>query len=119
MIISGSGISTQGLALSFISLAELYEGVFYSHDPQQCEARLQAFLRGIELLGVDDETTSTTVLQRRNPLILRRILRTKQRRILTSASRNAMKTDLLWIAACSPVGFCNIVVLERIHSHSE
>jgi tRNA(fMet)-specific endonuclease VapC len=47
----------QGLALSFISLAELYEGVFYSRDPDKSEAAVQAFLRGVELLGLDDETT--------------------------------------------------------------
>jgi tRNA(fMet)-specific endonuclease VapC len=47
----------QGLALSFISLAELYEGVFYSRDPGKGEAGLRAFLRGVELLGLDDETT--------------------------------------------------------------
>jgi tRNA(fMet)-specific endonuclease VapC len=47
----------QGLALSFISLAELYEGVFYSRDPGKGEAGLRAFLRGVVLLGLDDETT--------------------------------------------------------------
>ena len=47
----------QGLALSFMSLAELYEGVFYSRDPRKSEEGLQAFLRGVELLGLDDETT--------------------------------------------------------------
>jgi tRNA(fMet)-specific endonuclease VapC len=50
-------LSARGLALSFISLAELYEGVFHSRDPRQSEDALQAFLRGVELLGVDDETT--------------------------------------------------------------
>jgi tRNA(fMet)-specific endonuclease VapC len=49
--------AAQGLALSFISLAELYEGVFYSRDPDKSEATLQAFLRGVELVGLDDETT--------------------------------------------------------------
>ncbi len=50
-------LSAEGIALSFISLAELYEGVFYSRDPQQSEEGLQAFLRGVELLGIDDATT--------------------------------------------------------------
>jgi tRNA(fMet)-specific endonuclease VapC len=49
--------AAQGMALSFISLAELYEGVFYSRDPGKSEAGLQTFLRGVELLGLDDETT--------------------------------------------------------------
>jgi len=50
-------LSTEGIALSVISLAELYEGVFYSRGPQQSEQALQAFLRGVDVLGVDDETT--------------------------------------------------------------
>ena len=43
--------------LSYISLAELYEGVFYCRDPQRSEEGLKAFLRGVEILGLDDETT--------------------------------------------------------------
>ena len=50
-------LSPQGIGLSVISLAELYEGVFYSRDPRKSEKALQDFLRGIELLGVDEETT--------------------------------------------------------------
>jgi tRNA(fMet)-specific endonuclease VapC len=45
------------IALSVISLAELYEGVFYSRDPHKSEEALQDFLRGIELVGIDDEIT--------------------------------------------------------------
>jgi tRNA(fMet)-specific endonuclease VapC len=45
------------IALSVISLAELYEGVFYSRDPQKSEEALQDFLHGIELVGIDDEIT--------------------------------------------------------------
>jgi tRNA(fMet)-specific endonuclease VapC len=44
----------QGLALSVISLAELYEGVFYSRDPENNERVLQEFLEGIAVLGIDD-----------------------------------------------------------------
>ena len=47
----------EGMALSYISLAELYEGVFYSRDPQRSEEALKAFFRGVEILGLDDETT--------------------------------------------------------------
>ena len=42
--------------MSVISLAELYEGVFYSRDPRKSEEALQDFLRGIELIGPDEET---------------------------------------------------------------
>lgn len=46
----------QGLAMSAISLAELYEGVYYSRDPVTSEKTLNDFLKGISLLGIDEET---------------------------------------------------------------
>ena len=49
-------LATEGLALSIISLAELYEGVFYSRDPEGDERDLQDFLRSITVLGIDDST---------------------------------------------------------------
>lgn len=45
-----------GLGLSVISLAELYEGVYYSKDPQWNEQALNDFLSGVMVLGIDDET---------------------------------------------------------------
>lgn len=42
-----------GLALSVISLCELYEGVLYSSDPRRNERALEDFLAGVELLGID------------------------------------------------------------------
>lgn len=45
----------QGLAISVISLAELYEGVFYSRDPVQSQTALDAFLSGMFVLGIDEE----------------------------------------------------------------
>jgi tRNA(fMet)-specific endonuclease VapC len=44
------------LALSIISLAELYEGVYYSREPEEDEVALQDFLRGVTLLGIDERT---------------------------------------------------------------
>ena len=38
-------VRPRGLALSVISLAELYEGVYYSRDPERNERELHAFLR--------------------------------------------------------------------------
>ena len=50
-------LSPQGLALSIISLAELYEGVFYSRDPLQSEAILREFLNPeLTILPIDDQT---------------------------------------------------------------
>jgi tRNA(fMet)-specific endonuclease VapC len=47
----------EGLALSIISLAELYEGVYYSRDPVESEAALQRFLNPeLTILGLDKET---------------------------------------------------------------
>ena len=36
-----------GLGLSVIALAELYEGVYYSRDPEKDEQGLSGFLRGV------------------------------------------------------------------------
>lgn len=44
-----------GLAVSIISLAELYEGVHYSRDPARSETSLQQFLTGLSVLAIDDE----------------------------------------------------------------
>jgi len=47
----------QGIAMSVISLAELYEGVYHSRNPRKSEQALQDFLRGVALLGIDEEIT--------------------------------------------------------------
>ena len=49
-------LTDQGLALSLLSLAELYEGVYYSTDPDRNEQHLRDFLRGITLIGMDEVT---------------------------------------------------------------
>ena len=49
-------LQKQGLAVSAVTLAELYEGVYYSRDPEQKERDLDDFLRGISVLGVGQET---------------------------------------------------------------
>ncbi len=48
-------LAGDGLGLSIISLAELYQGVFYSSDLKTNELALQSFMRGIPIIGVDDE----------------------------------------------------------------
>jgi tRNA(fMet)-specific endonuclease VapC len=45
----------RGLALSAVSLAELWEGVHYSRDPQESENRLHDFLKRVSLIGIDEE----------------------------------------------------------------
>jgi len=50
-------LAPEGLALSVISLGELYEGVYYSRNPEESEASLQRFLnRELTLLGIDEDT---------------------------------------------------------------
>jgi len=47
-------LQPQGLALSIISLVELYEGVYYSRDPEGDEQDLNNFLRGVTVFGIDE-----------------------------------------------------------------
>lgn len=50
-------LAPEGLALSIISLAELYEGVYYASDPIESEAALQRFLNPeLTILNIDEET---------------------------------------------------------------
>jgi tRNA(fMet)-specific endonuclease VapC len=46
-----------GIGLSIVALAELYEGVYYSRDPEKDEQGLNDFLRGVTVLGIDEETS--------------------------------------------------------------
>jgi tRNA(fMet)-specific endonuclease VapC len=46
----------EGCAVSVVSLAELYEGVYSSSNPAGNESALNDFLRGVTVLGIDDET---------------------------------------------------------------
>jgi len=50
-------IEDHGLAFSLISLAEVYEGVLYSRDPEKNERGLEDFLQYITLVSVDEETS--------------------------------------------------------------
>lgn len=47
-------LQPEGLALSVVSLAELYEGVFYSTKPAENEQALKGFLSVVEVVGVND-----------------------------------------------------------------
>lgn len=50
-------LAPEGLALSIISLAELYEGVYYASDPAESEAALQHFLNPeLTIVDIDEET---------------------------------------------------------------
>lgn len=45
----------EGLAVSVISLAEVYEGVFYSRDPEASQKGFSEFLENVSILGLDEE----------------------------------------------------------------
>ena len=47
-------LAPQGIGLSIVSLAELYEGVFFSSAPRENERALLSFLDGVNLLYLDD-----------------------------------------------------------------
>jgi len=49
-------LQEQGLGLSVISLAELFEGVLYSTNPEGNERQLRDFLRGVTVIVIDEET---------------------------------------------------------------
>jgi len=42
-----------GLALSIISVAELWEGVYLSEDPVRTQSALEEFVSGVVVLGID------------------------------------------------------------------
>ncbi len=45
-----------GLSMSIVTLAELYEGVYYSTDPEGNEEGLGKFRGWVTVLGIDTET---------------------------------------------------------------
>ena len=48
-------LKEDGLGISIISLAELYEGIYYSTDPMGNEDGLNDFLSGVTVLGIEEE----------------------------------------------------------------
>lgn len=46
----------EGVSISIVSLAELYQGVFYATDPEGNEQALRDFLAPIPVVPLDDET---------------------------------------------------------------
>jgi len=49
-------LQEQGLAISVITLGELYEGVYGASEPEKKEQGLKDFLQGVTVLGLDEET---------------------------------------------------------------
>ena len=49
-------LKAQDLAISLITLAELYDGIYVSRDPAGSELTLLEFLNDVRLIGLDEET---------------------------------------------------------------
>ena len=48
-------LEPRGLSLSVISVAELWEGAYFSQDAKRSEKMLEEFLSGLAVLGLDEE----------------------------------------------------------------
>jgi tRNA(fMet)-specific endonuclease VapC len=48
-------LEESGFAFSIISLAEVYEGIYYSRHPEGNEEALLGFLQGVTVIHVDEE----------------------------------------------------------------
>ena len=48
-------LQPEGIGLSVVSLAELWEGVYYSRDPVGSEQGLRDFLRTVSVFPLDEE----------------------------------------------------------------
>jgi tRNA(fMet)-specific endonuclease VapC len=69
-----SSLVDKGLAISIISLAELYEGIYSSDNPERPMKGLHHFLAGMTVLGIDDEIAKIfgkqrTILRKERKLI--------------------------------------------------
>jgi tRNA(fMet)-specific endonuclease VapC len=49
-------IAPDGLAISLISVGEIYEGVYFGHDPSRHERAFRQFLRGVTVLPLSRQT---------------------------------------------------------------
>ncbi len=56
---------TEGVGISIISLAEIYDGVLGTVSPEENEEQLNAFLASVEVLSLDDGVCRTFAAERR------------------------------------------------------
>ena len=95
-------LAPEGLSLSIISLAELYEGVYYSRDPIQSEEVLRDFLDpDLTILGIDEEISQ---------------IFGRERGRLRQEGRNIGDFDLLIAATCRRHG---LTLLTNNRRHFE
>jgi tRNA(fMet)-specific endonuclease VapC len=49
-------IAPDGLAISLVSVGEIYEGIYFGHDPSRYERAFRQFLRGVTVLPLSRQT---------------------------------------------------------------
>ena len=47
-------LRNEGMGVSIISLAELYEGILNSRDPESSEKKLLGFMSEVSIIGIDE-----------------------------------------------------------------
>ncbi len=92
-------LENEGLAISIISLAEFYEGIYASDNPERQMKGLYDFLTGVVVLGIDDEIAKTFG---------------KQRAILRKEGKLIDNFDLLIAATCL---YHNLILMTNNISH--
>ena len=55
----------EGVGISIISLAEIYDGMLGAISPEEYEQQLNAFLASVEVLSLDDSVCRTFAVERR------------------------------------------------------
>lgn len=48
-------LKPEGLAISIITLAEIYEGIFYSKNPEASQKGVNDFLEEVSILGIKED----------------------------------------------------------------
>lgn len=94
-------LEKKGLAISVISLAELYEGVYSSENQNKKMNGLNNFLTGVRVLTIDDEIAK---------------IFGKQRQALRKSGRLIDNFDILIAATCL---FYDLTLMTNNNNHFE
>src|SRR2546425_8704118 len=85
-------LQPQGLGLSVVSAAELWEGAYFSRDPKRSQETLEAFLSGVDTLGLDRSEEHTSELQSLAYLVCRLLLEKKKKKKTRTAAIQTFDT---------------------------
>jgi tRNA(fMet)-specific endonuclease VapC len=98
------GLRIHGIAVSVVSLAELYEGVYYSTNPKDGERTLEDFLASVEVIGLNAPICKVFG---------------RERGKLRTQGRTVGDFDLLIAATCLHGGFTLLTNNRRHFEHIE